>query len=279
MENSYENTLEFFPGIRHEKLTKKELMKNVSLAQKGDDKAFEKVLKHLYGYISRIPQEFFIQGSQSQDVVQEACIKLLNVVEKYEEKKGSFVSFAQNSIRKHIITMINKETTKKRAVLNSSVSLNDTTKNKEGETIDFIDIISNSVNNRSSGIEPLDIVQKDYEEYIIREISKNLSEMETNVFHLRFINGYSYREIAEELGLTRTTKKGKVVLDCKSVDNSVCRSKPKIKKALKRLNITTDLFEFEIKQLYSKDKEGIKQRRKAKKRKRTGRKMPCRKKK
>ena len=214
MECNYQNTSELFPGIRHEKLPKKELMENVYLAKKGNEYAFEKVLRHLYGYISRVPNEFFIQGSQSQDVVQEACIKLLNIVEKYEEEKGSFVSFAQNSIRKHIITMINKETTKKRSVLNSSVSLNDSTKNQEGETIDFIDIISNSFLNNSSMEEPLDLVQKDYEEYVIKEISKNLSEMETKVFYYRFINGYSYKEIAEELGLTRKTPKGKIVLDC-----------------------------------------------------------------
>jgi len=275
METNYENTLELFPGIRHEKLTKKDLMINVNLAKEGSEQAYEKILRHLYGYISRIPQEFFIQGSQSQDVVQEACIKLLNIIEKYEEEKGSFVSFAQNSIRKHIITMLNKETTKKRSVLNSSVSLNDTTKNQEGETIDFIDMISNSY--CSSYVdEPLDIIQKDYEEYVLKEISKNLSEMEAKVFYLRFINGYSYKEIAEELGLERRTKKGKKVLDWKSVDNSVCRSKPKIKKALKRLNITTDLFEFEIKQLYSKDQKEKKI--KALKKKRLGRKMPCRKK-
>ena len=255
MKNNYENTSELFPGIKHEKLSKNDLMTNVNLAKEGDEGAFEKILKHLYGYICRIPQEFFIQGSQSQDVVQEACIKLLNIIEKYDESKGGFVSFAQNSIRKHIITMINKETTKKRSILNSSVSLNDSTKNQEGETIDFIDIISNSYLTASID-ESLDMVQKDYEEYVLKEISKNLSEMEAKVFYLRFINGYSYKEIAEELRLYRfTKKKRKKVLDCKSVDNSVYRSKPKIKKALSRLNITTDLFEFEVKQLLSKDKK------------------------
>ena len=80
--------------------------------------------------------------------------------------------------------------------------------------------------------------------------------METKVFVLRFIKSYSYKEIAEELKLYKINKRsGRKRLDCKSIDNSVCRSKPKIKKALYRLNITTDLFDEEIKSKCDEEKK------------------------
>jgi hypothetical protein len=83
---------------------------------------------------------------------------------------------------------------------------------------------------------PLDLVQRDYEEYIIEKISEVLSDLETKVFILRFIKDLSYKEIAAELGLYKQTKK-KRILDQKSVDNAIWRSRPKIKKVLEKLNI------------------------------------------
>ena len=194
----------------------------------------------MHNYLCNLTTEFFIQGSESQDVYQEGCIKLINVIEKYDNTKGNFNSFAQSSIRKHIITKINKEKAQKRKILNTSYSLDNKTYDDEGNDTTYLDNMTEetSPNINSKVGSPLDIIEKDYEEYIIDKICENLSEMEKKVFVLRMIKGYSYKEIAKELNLYKINKKTKKsMLDAKSVDNAIWRSKPKIKKALTELEI------------------------------------------
>jgi RNA polymerase sigma-H factor len=226
-----------FPSIKNIKLDKDKLEEKVIQAKNGDESAFDAILCHMYSYLTHLTKEFFIQGSEPQDVFQEGALKLINVIEKYDPTKGGFMAFAQSSIRKHIITTINREMAKKRIILNTSYSLDDSFDNEDGDSISYMDIISNdtSLGNSSIG-NPLQIVTKDYEEFLIDEISKNLSDMEQKVFVLRFIEGYSYKEVAEKLHLYKT-RKGKRVLDAKSIDNAIVRSRPKIKKSLEKLNI------------------------------------------
>ncbi len=116
-----------------------------------------------------------------------------------------------------------------------------------------------SLTKASVNADQLELVTRDYEEYLIDEIAKNLSDMEKKVFVLRFMEGFSYREVAKELNLYKV-RYGKKVLDQKSVDNAIWRSRPKIKKALERLHISPKAFEEEISALGKKKpkKEKIK---------------------
>lgn len=233
---------EIFLGVRHKPLKKEEIPEIVKAAKNEDDQAFFKLLCHLHKYLVHLTKEFFIQGAESKDVYQEGAIKLTNVISKYDESKGSFTYFAQSSIRKHIITSINKEQSKKRAVLNNSFSLSDETKNKDGETVTFMETLPDVVS--EDGF-IYDIIQKNHEEFLIEEISKVLSPLEQKIFVLRFMEGYSYKEIAKKLNLTRIAPSGKEVLDQKSVDNAIWRSRPKVKKVLERLGLSPDYIDEE----------------------------------
>jgi len=237
-----------FPGITYNKLTKKELNDNIKKAKKGDENSFEFILSHMYNYLIHLSREFFVQGGDDQDIYQEGAIKLINVIDKYDNSKGGFMAFAQSSIRKHIITVINREKAKKRCILNTSFSLDDSAENDEGDKISYIDTVSSkdSLVPNSFG-DPLEVVRKDYELYLIEEISKNLSPMEQKVFVLRFIEGYSYKEVAKQLNLYKIKSNGKKTLDQKSVDNAIWRSRPKIKKALEKLKISPKEFKIEVK--------------------------------
>jgi len=231
---------ELFPNIKYKKLSKEELQENIKQARKGDEDAYFEILCHMHQYLCHLTRNFFILGSEPFDVYQEGAIKLLNVIEKFNLKKGGFVTFAQSSIRKHIITTFNREKAKKRIILNTSFSLDDIITNEDGESVSFIDTIAdeNSLINTAMG-SPKDLIESDYEKHIIREVSKSLSEMEAHVFYLRFILGYSYKEIAKELDFYKKSKKtGETVLDQKAVDNAIWRSRPKIKKALEKLKIS-----------------------------------------
>ena len=59
------------PGIVYKKLSKKELYENVALAKKGDNDAFNAILSHLHKYLCHLMKEFFVQGSEAQDIYQE----------------------------------------------------------------------------------------------------------------------------------------------------------------------------------------------------------------
>jgi RNA polymerase sporulation-specific sigma factor len=229
-------------GIKYKKIPEEELLEVVNLAKNGDQIAYEKILSHMHNYLCHLTSKYYIQGSEFQDVYQEGAIKLLNVIDKFDKEKGSFTSFAQASIKKHIITMINRERAKKRWILNNSFSLDNTSK-IDDEYINYIDNIDEDDMIAGSKVSnPIDIVQKDYEEYIIEKISEVLSDMEKKVFVLRFIKDYSYKEIALELNLFKKRRKnGKKVLDQKSVDNAIWRSRPKIKKVLEKLNLNTEI--------------------------------------
>lgn len=255
--------LNIFPGLKPLKLNKKELNEQIELAKSGNEHAYEKILGYMYNYLIHLTRVFFIQGGESQDVFQEGAIKLLNVIDKYDSDKGSFAAFAQSSIKKHIITTMNREMAKKRIILNSSFSLDDSSKNENGDSISYMDAITESDSLTGSSIEgdQLNLVRRDYEEYLIDEISKSLSDMEKKVFVLRFMEGYSYKEVAKELGLYKTNKKGNKILDQKSVDNAIWRSRPKIKRSLERLNINPKDFEEEISELTKKKKGRKKKRR------------------
>lgn len=236
-----ENSCFTYLGIVAKKLSKDDLEKHVKLAKQGNEDSFNKILGHKHSYIRHMMREFFIQGSEPIDVYQECAIKLINIIEKYDDEKGSFDAFANSSIRKHIITNINKEKAKKRRVLNDCYSLNDETKNEEGESVTFMDTVTENLENQNTTKNILmDIVQKDHEEFLVENISDVLSEMESKVFVLRYIEHYSYKEIAKQLGFYKIDPKLNVkILDQKAVDNAIWRSKPKIKKILEKLGLNS----------------------------------------
>lgn len=237
MKNDFVPTNNF--GIKPKKLSKDELEVQIKLAKKGDERAFEKILSHKHDHICHVMREFFIQGSEPQDVYQECAIKLINIIDKYEFEKGGFDSFANSSIRKHVITSINREKAKKRMVLNQSRSLDDETKNADGDSMSLFDTISEKdCENFYAPDMFVEMIQNDYENYLVDEICKDLSEMEARVFILRYIDHLSYKQIAKELSLFKPDSKIKVkILDQKAVDNAIWRSKPKIKKTFIRLGL------------------------------------------
>jgi RNA polymerase sigma-H factor len=263
----------FGPLVKYKKLSKEELEEFIEKAKNGDELAFKEILSHMHGFLVKLKDRYFIQGSDSEDVYQEGAIKLLNVIEKFDPNKGSFSSFAQQAIEKHIITCINRERAQKRIYLNNAYSLDasfsDQNDSEDGK-MSFIDSIEDE--SRKEGFSPVDVVQKDYEMFIVEEINKVLSSMESKVFYLRFIEHMSYRDIAVELNFFKTNKKGTKTPDQKSVDNAIMRSRPKIKRVLEKMGLAPkDFSEFLKSSVFSEDKKSGKKSDKNQKLKKRGR--------
>jgi RNA polymerase sigma factor (sigma-70 family) len=223
-------------GISYKKLKKEEIIDIVFEAKKGNELAYNKILCHLYNYICFLISKYFVHGSESQDIAQECAVKLLNIIEKYDEEKGTFDAFSKSSMEKHIKTKINEQKTQKRKILNESYSFTNEKKDEEGNDLgNFSENISEdkNVSNDTKSVNSFiyEIVQKDYEKYLLECIQRNLSDLEAKVFYLRYFEHLNYKEIAKKLSLYKTDSAcNRKILNQKAVDNAIWRSRPKIKK-------------------------------------------------
>lgn len=269
MDNGLSKYDNFGPLVKYNRLEKEELEEAIKKAKGGDESAFKAILSHMHSFLVRLKERFFIQGSDADDVYQEGSIKLLNVIEKFDATKGNFSSFAQQAIEKHIITCINREKAQKRVYLNNAFSLDVIIPDQENSYdggFTFADNLEDE--SKKDGFSPIDIVQKDYEVFIVDEINKVLSDMESKVFYLRFIEHLSYRDIAIELSFFKKDRQNHDIPDQKSVDNAIMRSRPKIKKVLEKLGLAPkDFSEF----LKDSVVSGKKKKKGNKKQKRRGR--------
>lgn len=184
---------------------KKKLLINdvVALAKLGDEEAYEILLSKMYPHIVYLSQKIFIKGSDFDDFVQEASIKLINIIDTYDREKSPFIKFAQMAIKNHIITMMNKGLTKKHFLLNNALSL--WTDQVRDEYV-FIN----------------KMIEEEENERIWEEISQPLSDKEKIVAYLKIILGLSYKEMSRWLKIEE-----------KDIGNALYRTTIKLRKKLR----------------------------------------------
>ena len=78
------------------------------LAKNGDERAFNALLHRMDGAINRIVNKYSVGkgAAYSEEYRQEACCGLYNCLEKYDEEKGAFVSYASYAMRAHVLDFI-----------------------------------------------------------------------------------------------------------------------------------------------------------------------------
>jgi len=170
--------------------------------------------------VSMKANKFFMIGSEKEDILQEGYIGLYKAVKSFDgEKQSSFKSFANMCIERQLITAVKNSNRQKHIPLNSSLSLNMTAYDEEGDSnTTIIEILDT---NKESE-DPLEIIaKKEYFSSVEENMDKSLSDFEKKVLKL-YKNGESYANIAKKLD----TK-------VKSVDTAIQRIR---KKALKLKN-------------------------------------------
>ncbi len=178
-------------------------------AKKGDKKSIEKVISLYKGFVYVKAKDFFINGAEKDDVLQEAMVGLFKAIKGYDEDKfASFNAFAALCIQRQIITAVK--------VANSPKNLSSS---KAVEAGDF-DIIGESSNPQGFSSyfydNPEEIcITKAEMESLSSFLKKHLSEFEQEVFGY-LVSGYEYKEMADLL------KK-----DTKAIDNSIQRIRRK----------------------------------------------------
>ena len=182
---------------------------DVSLVAKfraGEDEAADVLLRRYAGTVRCHALEFYIQGGDFDDLIQEGTIGLLGAIRRYDESRAmSFSSFAALCIKSKLKNAIESASRKKNQPLNQSIPF---------EAPLFDNPAQNLVSTSGDPVEYV-IGDEGFQE-LLQAMSALLSSFELRVLKL-YLSGLSYAEIA------RITSKPR-----KSIDNAICRIRRKL---------------------------------------------------
>ena len=186
-----------------QKYTDNDLPAVIASAKQGDEKAVSFLMSYYKRKTAAIAKHYYIQGADSDDILQEAMIALYKAVSSYDSSKNSsFDAFLTLCVKRHLASAVKNSNRKKHQPLNTYVS------------IDSDDTSSFPVAASDPAKTAIDREKLDRISFIF---NTRLSEYEKKVITL-YAEGYSYRLIAEKLGKS-----------VKSIDNAVCKIRSKLK--------------------------------------------------
>lgn len=193
----------------------------VSSARLGDSAALNCLFDRYNDLLKMKTHNFFINGAEKEDIVQEARIGLYKAIKSFdlEKQSSSFKTFANLCVERQLITAIKSSNRQKHIPLNSSFSLN-TSAYDENDDTSVLDILDTHTVE-----DPLEIItKKEYYELIENRIDENLSDFEKKVLE-KYIQGESYIDIATKLDTP-----------VKSVDNAIQRIRKKAMKCIDEID-------------------------------------------
>lgn len=181
-------------------LTDEELVDILQKHKEPMESAEISLLMYRYSRIIRIKASKLKKSADidSDDLFQEGILGLLDAVRAYNSEKGKFQSFAE-------VCILNRM---KNAVLKAKGGL------RVADDYDFEQITDETAHTEDN------IILKERNEELFKKLSEILSKKELSVLTL-YLEGYTYKQIALKLSLS-----------VKSVDNSLSRSKQKLKQWL-----------------------------------------------
>ncbi|MGL5355628.1 MAG: sigma-70 family RNA polymerase sigma factor [Cetobacterium sp.] len=176
-------------------------LEDIRLAKSGDEEAIFLIFKVFKKSILGSNSHLFLNGADTDDLLQEGYIGLTKAIKYFDESKNvSFGTFAYLCIRRQIITAVKTYNS------NKNICLNNSTQNEY--------IVDNYLKDKMPNPEEV-LLQKEFKKKIIIFSEKNLSDFEKIVFHYMHL-GYKYNEIAD---LTEISKK--------KIDNTIQRIRKK----------------------------------------------------
>lgn len=194
-----------FGGVSDEEL--------IIAARNGNASAWEEIFFRYRHLVRPEKETMFLVGAEENDVVQERCLGLYSAVKEFNaEKCPHFAAFAKRCVDNRIASAITASLRKKHLPLNSYVSLDKESDDKDGESV--FPVLTVPDNSRNPEDIVIDRENKNDMEY---KISRELSCLEAMVLS-KFLEGASYKEIARLIGKNE-----------KSVDNAMQRIKRRIK--------------------------------------------------
>lgn len=214
-----------------------------SYRDEGNQEAFEQIVKMLHTYLQHLAlKKFRIAGNNADDVYQEGLYALsTKAIPDYREEKGAFLSFAKLCIRRHIITVLKSANNNKNRALNSSVSFDSSTCNDDEDgPVTVSGLLSNG---DVPGRTDEDVVENFSRLEIHARLKMNLigklTPLEKHVLDC-YLQNMSYLDIVKTMNKHR---RGRNRVDCKAVDNALCRVKKKALEIEEELRAGSNLNE------------------------------------
>lgn len=172
-----------------------------ALVSEGSEPAFEEITRRYKGLIHSISKDYSYPGFDSGDFMQLGLIGLFGACKNYRKESDlSFKNFAALCIRRRYISLTRTLSNRKVVPRQNVVSM------------DEINPAENSMNPESL------ILDKESDKNFLDFVKGRLSFMELCALK-GFVNGLSYKQIAESTGL-----------DVKAVDNALQRVRKKLLK-------------------------------------------------
>ncbi len=163
----------------------------LELARSGDTEALEYFFSKYQSVIYWKSTQYFLQGAERDDLIQEAMIGLFKAIRDYDKtKEASFRSFAEMCINRQLLSAVKRASRQKNIPLNNSVSL-DTPMAEDDVDWTLLDVIS-----EKAAETPEDFLIKNEDLiHVARQLEKVTSEFEKEVLK-QYLEGKSYQEMA-----------------------------------------------------------------------------------
>lgn len=152
-------------------------------------------------------------GLEYQDLFQEGMLGLSEAINSFkDDKKAQFKTFANLCIERQIFSLLKKASRKKHALLNDSMSLDESINENENTLLDIF---------FEEGTDPSEMVEfKENKRELFKKIYQVLTPLEREVFDLK-TNNFDYKEISQLLNKSY-----------KSIDSAIQRIRLKVRKLI-----------------------------------------------
>lgn len=177
----------------------------------GDRPAEEMLVTRYSRMVRACARPLFLAGGDSEDLIQEGMVGLLNAVREFDPEKGvPFHSYAEFCIRNRLRSAVRAASRDKHTPLNHSVSFE--TPLSDGDNDGYPQGASRVLEQSPEEM----LISREERRERLGTLKGQLSGFETDILRL-FLRGYSYREMAEQTGRSP-----------KAVDNAVRRIRHKV---------------------------------------------------
>ena len=194
-------------------LTDEQLLR---MSQEGSETAEELLIEKYKNLVKLCSKNYYINGADHDDVVQEGMIGLYKAIRGYDAgRDASFKTFAEKCINNQILTAIKKADRLKHQPLNESVSISQSivreTEDGGGDAV-LGDVLQDT-----RGKEPeVQMLLQEIIRFLKDHDQDTFSKLEQQVLDEK-LKGKGYQEIAEALGRSP-----------KSIDNTLQRIRKKV---------------------------------------------------
>ena len=184
-----------------------------NMAVNGDREAEEELAERYLRLVRACARPLFLAGGDSEDLIQEGTFGLLSAIRQYDPSgTASFRTFAEHCIKMRLFSAIKSASRLKHFPLNDGISFEQLSEESGANISAFPELFRRTP-------EELVLARENKEE-LYSAFLQCLSKFEIKVLDL-YLDGLSYREIADKLGKS-----------AKSIDNAVQRVRKKLARHL-----------------------------------------------